>query len=188
MLGQLVSHQRLLWAAREPGEAQAQQVFGGWRGFRCPVATWWLESACGTLPGVLSGAWHWGPSDFGSCPLCGLGEGGAEHLLLWCPAVALAWCALAAGRGHLLAEVVAGAAGPMDAAARLVHQASFVHFSLQRRATMQWEAAGRWLMRARGPRGYRAWAAFDGDAGEGDGSGWPRLGLSVPGARRGPGL
>ena len=40
-------------------------------------------------------------------------------MLLWCPAVALAWCALAAGCGHLLAEVVAGAAGPADVAAML---------------------------------------------------------------------
>ena len=33
---------------------------------------------------------------------------------------------------------------------------------------MQWEEAGRWLARASWPRGYRAWAALDGDAGEGD--------------------
>ena len=25
------------------------------------------------------------------CPLCGLGQGGVEHLWNWCPAVALAW-------------------------------------------------------------------------------------------------
>ena len=31
---------------------------------------------------------------------------------------------------------------------------------------MQWDTAERWLVRACGPRGYRAWAALDGDEGE----------------------
>ena len=34
-------------------------------------------------------------SRFGACPLCGLGEAGAEHLWMWCPAVAMAWDAAA---------------------------------------------------------------------------------------------
>ena len=28
---------------------------------------------------------------FQQCPLCGCGEAGAEHLMVFCPAVALAW-------------------------------------------------------------------------------------------------
>ena len=31
------------------------------------------------------------------CPLCGLGQGGVEHLWTWCPAVALAWGCWAGG-------------------------------------------------------------------------------------------
>ena len=46
---------------------------------------------------VLDGAWSWIPSEYGACPLCGLGEGGVEHLLLWCLAIAFAWRLLAAG-------------------------------------------------------------------------------------------
>ena len=76
-------------------------------------------------PELLTRAWDWSPSEYGSCPLCGLGEGGAEHLMLWCPAVALAWCALAPGCGRLLGKVVVGAEGPVDAAAMLIHQARF---------------------------------------------------------------
>ena len=47
-----------------------------------------------------------------------------------CPAVALAWRLLAADCGDLLAEVVAGAAGPENVAALLVHQASLLHLLL----------------------------------------------------------
>ena len=46
---------------------------------------------------------------------------------------------------------------------------------------MQWEAARRWLMRACGPRGYRDWAALDGDAGEGDVDDFDAQALDVPG-------
>eukprot|EP00969_Alexandrium_andersonii_P133858 5920039-Alexandrium_andersonii.AAC.1 len=28
------------------------------------------------------------------CPLCGRAEGSAEHLLIWCPAVHVAWAEL----------------------------------------------------------------------------------------------
>ena len=132
-------------------------------------------------PEVLGGAWSWIPSEYGACPLCGLGEGRAEHLLLWCPAIALAWRLLAAGCENLLAEVVSGAEGPANVAALLLHQASFLHLSLQRRASMQWEAAGRWLVRACGPRGYRAWAALDGDDGAGDDDDLDVQGLGAPG-------
>ena len=94
--------------------------------------------------------------------------GGAEHLLLLCPAVALAWRLLAPGCELFLAEVVAGMGGQDDVAAKLLHQASFLHLSLQRHASMRWEAAGWWLVRACGPRCYRAWADLDGDAGTDD--------------------
>ena len=45
---------------------------------------------------------------------------------------------------------------------------------------MQWEAAGRWLVRACGPRDYRAWAAFDGDADEGDADDFDAQALNGP--------
>ena len=154
---------------------------------RCCLVGGAVGVACGPLPDVLTGAWHWGPSDFGSCPLCGLGEGGAEHLMLWCPAGALAWCALAPGCGRLLAKVLAGAEGPVDAAAMLIHLASFFAFLAAKEGD---DAVGRWLVRACGPRGYCAWAALDGDAGEGDADDLdaqaldgPPPGLSVLGAR-----
>ena len=54
---------------------------------------------------------------------------------------------------------------------------------------MQWEEAGRWLVRACGPRGYRAWAALDADAGVDDADDLgaqaldgPPFGLSIVGA------
>ena len=46
---------------------------------------------------------------------------------------------------------------------------------------MQWEALGRWLARACGPRGYRAWAALDGDDGACDVDDFDVQGLDVPG-------
>ena len=56
-------------------------------------------------PTALAGPWDWGPSLYGACPLCGRGEAGAEHLLLWCPAVALAWAVLSGGDGTLASAV-----------------------------------------------------------------------------------
>ena len=83
-------------------------------------------------------------------------------------AVALAWQTLAPSAGCFLAKAI-GHLGVRDPiAARLIHQASFMHLSLLRRATMGWEAAGRWLVRASGSRCYRIWAGLDGDGGHED--------------------
>jgi hypothetical protein len=72
---------------------------------------------------------HWQASSHGSCPLCGLGEGGAEHLWMWCPAVALAWRRLHPAGRPLIPTLRA----PLTDAGRLasfLHQASFLHASL----------------------------------------------------------
>ncbi len=44
------------------------------------------------------GIWCRESSSFGACPLCGLGEFGSENLLVWCPAIALAWWQLSRGQ------------------------------------------------------------------------------------------
>ena len=87
-------------------------------------------------------------SEWGACPLCGLGEGGGEHLVIWCPAVAAAWLELSNSPVALSATLCSREAAQRGCAADLVHQASFLHGSLYGRAAMTWEAASGWLVQA----------------------------------------
>ena len=65
--------------------------------------------------------WDWGLSSFGACALCGCGEAGAEHLLIWCPAVALAWRTLGGRQGRPLASAIAVPGDDDALIARLPH-------------------------------------------------------------------
>jgi len=87
-------------------------------------------------------------STWGCCPLCGLGEGGGQHLVIWCPAVAAAWAALAPGCGSVAAPLERAEAPGRGAVGDLLQQASFLHTSLMGKATMTWPAARDWLLRA----------------------------------------
>ena len=113
----------------------------------------------------LVGHGGWPVSRYGQCPLCSLGEAGAEHLLLWCPAVALAWNAwgrLAAaapcgpaggasatvGQGPSVLEAVRQAHGDVAYLATFLHQVAFLYSTLLGRACLEPERAAAWLIRA----------------------------------------
>merc|ERR1739836_13306 len=81
---------------------------------------------------------------YSACPLCGLADGGSEHLLVWCPAVSAAWAQLAPAAGSVLHAVFSGPHTPL--LARLLHQASYFHCSL-RGAPLPWHRARDWLCR-----------------------------------------
>ena len=67
---------------------------------------------------------------WGTCPLCGRGEAGAEHLIIWCPAVVMAWHRMGEGRLSLVQTIRSEGAPMHRQAAELVHQASFLTGSL----------------------------------------------------------
>ena len=72
---------------------------------------------------------QWQTSPHGPCPLCALGEGGAEHVWMWCPAVALSWRQLHPTGRPLVATLRA----PLTDAGRLaalLHQTFFLHATL----------------------------------------------------------
>ena len=90
----------------------------------------------------------WPDSMWGTCTLCGHGEAGAEHLIIWCPGVAMAWRKISGGQMSLVQTVRSEGAPARQVAAQLIHQASFLHGSLMGRAGMDWQHAGHWLIRA----------------------------------------
>ena len=115
---------------------------------------------------------YWPASSYDKCPLCSDGEAGAEHLLSWCPAVALAWAcwgrsAAAAADDHpddlgpsLLAAIL-HAHGSVEYLATFVHQVSFLHSTLLGRACMTPAKAAAWLVRACGATHSGAFAELD---------------------------
>ena len=120
----------------------------------------WVRNALGEA-GLPQGpnAWrlHWQaaahPQD--PCPLCGFGELGSEHLLLWCPAVSLACQEL--GRIHGAASAISllgieGAEVKRKVAA-LFHQVTFLALAAQTRVTFHYRAAANWINRAVGRGG-----------------------------------
>ncbi len=95
-------------------------------------------------PRPLPEATHccWGP-----CPLCGLGEAGAEHLMGWCPAVAAAWYQL---RPHARSYTDTLLLPGPDATftAQFTHQVVFLYSSTMGRAILSPTDAARRLARA----------------------------------------
>ena len=69
----------------------------------------------------------WGASAWGCCPLCGLGEAGSEHLLCWCPAVALSWLLLRPDAAPQVVWDALSSGDWADALCRFLHQVSFLY-------------------------------------------------------------
>ena len=90
----------------------------------------------------------WERSPHGACPLCSLGEAGAEHLLTWCPAAAAAWTSLC---GHNGPSLLMAAMHPQEDDTRLpafLHQLSYLHCALLGRTETTAEVATGRLLRA----------------------------------------
>ena len=85
--------------------------------------------------------------DWPPCSLCGRGEATGEHLAVWCPAVAYAWGKWQPQALALLA-VMKDPGEYASAAARILHQASFLCCSLRQSQMPGWRRAGDWLVRA----------------------------------------
>ena len=102
-----------------------------------------------SVPAWQSLSWLHETSVFGACPLCGYGEFGNEHLLLWCPAVRGAWSRLdhPAGLG-LIAALSSVAAAPPAHTGTFLHQVGFLAATLAGSATLEWPRAAALLVRA----------------------------------------
>jgi hypothetical protein len=93
-----------------------------------------------TVPVDITCAW-------GSCPLCGLGEAGAEHLLGWCPAVAAAWHQLHPG-ARSFTDAVLRPGAEAQTTAHFLHQVCFLYSATMGRAVLSATDAARRLARA----------------------------------------
>ena len=129
------------------------------------------ESAARVAAGrpALPGSGGWQGSAYGTCPLCGAGEAGAEHLQTWCPAAALAWRRWAPDE-RTLEEAIVGA-GPGRRLAVFVHQLAYLHSALLGRAALAAEAAAGRLLRACAMTSAAGLAADGGDEGGVEGGG-----------------
>ena len=93
------------------------------------------------------GQWNFqSVSDYGACPLCGLGEHGSEHLLSWCPAVAVAWETLG-GPAHVSLREACAVRDLADKAAPLLHQVAYLATILHGACCMDWREGARRLVR-----------------------------------------
>ena len=97
-------------------------------------------------------------------------------MLIWCPAIARAWRALAPTSSRTLAVAVLTPSADDMCAARLIQQASFLHLSLLGRASMPWGAAAGWLARACSPSNYRCWEELDAGGDQDDEGDEPPIG------------
>ena len=67
-------------------------------------------------------------SHFGACPLCGIGEAGAEHIWQWCSAAVMAWAKC--GDGYNWREALAGRCNDRLRLTIVTSQVVFLHTSL----------------------------------------------------------
>ena len=74
------------------------------------------------------------PSHFGPCPLCGLGEAGAEHIWQWCSAAHVAWASC--GDGSSWRDALAGRCNDRLRLTIVASQVIFLYTSLVGRACM----------------------------------------------------
>ncbi len=84
---------------------------------------------------------------WGCCPLCGLGEAGAEHLMGWCPAVAAAWYQLRP-QGRSFTDTLLHPMRDAAFASHFTHQVVFLHSAMMGRATLTAHDAARRIARA----------------------------------------
>ena len=111
----------------------------------------------------------WCRNGYQACPLCGQGEAGAEHLLLWCLAVVLAWRAWAGADARPVLAAALEPRGMEPLLAPFLHQLSFLHCSLLGHAVLDAESAAGRLHRdcARGrPSGDEEQDEEEDDGGE----------------------
>ena len=121
-----------------------------------------------TLPCMADGARKAMASFYGVCPLCSWGEHGAEHLAIWCPAVAAAWLRIGAAHGPSSVRALSGDQEAAACAARLLHQASFIASSIHNKSSVELRQGADWLVRAV----CAPDSAEDGEAGNGDSGGF----------------
>ena len=86
------------------------------------------------------------PSHFGSCPLCGLGEAGAEHVWQWCCAAHLAWHRC--GDGSSWRNALAGRCNDRARLTLVASQVVFLYTSLLDRTALPPEESARRIVAA----------------------------------------
>ena len=132
-----------------------------------------IRAAPAVPPCMADGAWRTMGSSYGACPLCSRGEHGAEHLAIWCPAVAAAWLRVGASHAASPVSALSGERDAASVAARLLHQASFIASSIHNKSSVEWREGADWLVRAvcapdSADEGGDGEAGFDGPAREGE--------------------
>ena len=68
---------------------------------------------------------------YSPCPLCGRGEAGAEHLLVWCHVVARAWHLLTGGARGTIRSSLCKKGADLHFEAAFFHQVMFQNVSLR---------------------------------------------------------
>ena len=97
------------------------------------------------------------------CPPCRSGEAGSEHMCIWCPAVAQAWCDLQPRSGRSLVEALSRPEEDRDLLRALLHQVSFLHGA---GGAMNWQRSAAWLVRAVRRRQERQGPTEEADSGD----------------------
>ena len=87
------------------------------------------------------------PSAHARCPLCDLGEASAEHLLMWCPAPALAWQRYSRSTQSLISQVLDPPEDP-TAVTSLLHQTLYLYTSVLGRTQLTPAKADTHILRA----------------------------------------
>eukprot|EP00969_Alexandrium_andersonii_P026758 1167280-Alexandrium_andersonii.AAC.1 len=81
------------------------------------------------------------------CPPCGCEEGAAGHVLIWCPAVHVAWADLGGAEAPPLLQALSEAPECRAELSSLLHQASFMATSCREGEIFGWADSLRRLLR-----------------------------------------